>query len=103
VVTVPVGSAVEWNTSLSAADTISDLVRWDENPILHPKSELNPLYNTRGFDAGYLEPGRSYRRAFAWPGTYTYTVAEGTAGRVIVTGEEPYTSIYLPLVVCDSE
>ncbi|HEY88704.1 MAG TPA: hypothetical protein G4N98_03095 [Thermoflexia bacterium] len=54
--------------------------------------------NTNGFDAGFLEPGRVYRRKFAWPGDYAYTDAHGNTGTVIVTGEPPYKYIYLPLV-----
>ena len=96
VITIPVGSAVQWVSSLSASDTITDLIAWGENPILHPKSELDPLLNTNGFDAGFLEPGRVYRRKFAWPGEYAYTDAHGDAGTVVVTGG---AEIYLPLII----
>jgi len=96
VVTVPVGSAVQWVSSLSASDTITNLIAWGENPVLHPKSQLNPLLNPRGFDAGYLEPGRVYRREFAAPGVYSYTVA-GRSGKVVVTGGS--VKIYLPLII----
>jgi uncharacterized repeat protein (TIGR01451 family) len=99
VIAIPVGSAVEWVSMLTATDTITDLIAWSENPILHPKSDLDPLENVQGFDAGYLEPGRVYRRTFAWPGTYAYTDANGNTGTVIVTGEPPYKYIYLPLVL----
>lgn len=96
VVTVPVGSAVEWTAALGVGDTLTDLVTWSENPILRLESALDPLSDTRGFDAGYLEPGRIYRRAFAYAGVYTYTVA-GYSGRVMVISEQH--KIYLPLVM----
>jgi len=96
VVTVPVGSAVQWVSTLRDTDTITDLVRWTENPVLRVLSDLDPLEDTRGFDAGYLEPGRSYRRRFNIPGEYTYTDAAGHTGKVVVTGG---AEIYLPLVL----
>lgn len=96
VITIPVGSAVQWTAALTATNTITDLIAWDENPILHPKSDLDPLLNPRGFDAGYLEPGRVYRRKFALPGVYAYTDAAGHSGQIIVTGG---AEIYLPLVL----
>jgi len=97
VVTVTAGSAVQWVSALRATDTITDLVRWSENPILNPRSTLDPLKDTRGFDAGYLEPGRVYRRQFDWPGEYTYTDATGHTGKVVVTGT--LYDVYLPLVL----
>ncbi len=84
VITIPVGSAVQWVSALRASDTITDLMAWSENPILRPLSDLDPLENTRGFDAGYLEPGRVYRRQFTWQGTYAYTDAAGHSGQVVV-------------------
>ncbi|MBU1661894.1 MAG: DUF11 domain-containing protein, partial [Chloroflexi bacterium] len=95
-ITIPVGNAVEWVSMLTASDTLTDLIQWSENPILHPKSDLDPLENPRGFDAGYLEPGRVYRRQFNAPGTFTYTDANGNAGTVIVTGG---AEIYLPIIM----
>jgi plastocyanin len=95
VITVSAGSAVEWNSALRASDTISNLIAWTENPILHPKSDLNPLEDTRGFDAGFLEPGRTYRRIFSSPGTYAYTDAGGHRGTVVVSNRK----LYLPLVM----
>ena len=71
VITVPVGSTVEWTSALSETNTIDDLITWSENPIFQVLSERGPLQDTRGFDSGYLEPGRVYRRAFAYPGVYT--------------------------------
>ncbi len=96
VITVPVGSVVEWTSALSETNTIDDLIRWSENPIFQVLSERDALQDTRGFDSGYLEPGRVYRRAFAYPGVYTYTVY-GRSGWVIVTDER--SKIYLPLVL----
>ncbi|MBL7063454.1 MAG: hypothetical protein ISS49_04500, partial [Anaerolineae bacterium] len=83
-ITVPVGSAVEWTSALRDGDTITDLMTWSENPILRPLSGLDPLEDTRGFDAGYLEPGRVYRREFARSGVYAYTDAAGHGGVVVV-------------------
>jgi len=94
VVTVTAGSAVEWRSELRATDTISDLISWVANPVLHLKSDLDVLLDTGGWDAGYLEPGRTYRRRFTSAGTYAYTDALGHVGTVVV---EP-TSLYLPLV-----
>ena len=84
VIAVPVGSAVEWVSALRPTDTITDLITWTENPILRPLSDLDPLEDTRGFDAGYLEPGRVYRREFARSGVYAYTDAAGHGGVVVV-------------------
>ncbi len=95
VITVPVGGAVEWVSTIRASDTITDLLNWFENPILRPLSDLDPLRDTRGFDAGYLEPGRVYRRQFRVPGRYAYTDADGHSGVVIVEGP----TIYLPIVL----
>ncbi len=97
VVTVPVGSAVQWVSQVRDTDTITDVVRWMDNPILRVLSTLDPLQDTKGFDAGYLEPGMGYRRQFKWPGEYTYTDAAGHTGKVVVTGETH--DIYLPLVM----
>jgi hypothetical protein len=93
VITVPVGSAVEWRSMLQSTETLTDLIAWTENPILHARSNLDPLLDPLGFDAGYLAPGRVYRRAFADPGVYTYTV-RGQTARVVV--EQP--TLYLPLI-----
>lgn len=95
IITIPVGSAVEWVSTIRASDTITDLLNWFENPILRPLSNLDPLRDTRGFDAGYLEPGRVYRRQFKAPGRYAYTDAGGHTGVVIVEGR----TIYLPVVL----
>ncbi len=96
VVTVPVGSAVQWVSALRDTDTITDLVRWSENPILRPLSTLDPLRDSQGFDAGYLEPGQVYRRRFNIPGVYPYTDSAGHTGEVVVTGG---SKLYLPLVL----
>ncbi len=96
VVTITVGSAVQWVSALTATDTITNLIQWQENPILHPRSALDPLLNPHGFDAGFLEPGRIYQRSFALPGVYAYTNAAGHNGKIIVTGG---TQLYLPLVL----
>jgi plastocyanin len=95
VVTVSVGSAVEWRSELRATDTVSDLITWFENPVLHLESDLDVLLDTDGWDAGYLEPGRTYRRKFIGAGTYTYTDALGHVGTVVV---EP-APLYLPVVM----
>ena len=93
VVTVPVGSAVQWVSQVRETDTITDVVRWTENPILRLRSDLDPLQDAKGFDAGYLEPGRGYRRQFSWPGEYTYTDAAGHTGKVVVTGPAACTAV----------
>jgi uncharacterized repeat protein (TIGR01451 family) len=96
VITMPVGSAIEWTSALSDTNTVDDLIRWSETPIFQVLSERDPLLDTTGFDSGYLEPGRAYRRAFARPGVYTYTVY-GRSGRVVVIGDLP--KLYLPSVL----
>ena len=95
VVTVPIGSAVQWLSRVRDTDTITDVVRWVDNPILRPLSTLDPLQDIYGFDGGYLEPGEGYRRRFPWPGEYTYTDGAGHTGKVVVTGGR----IYLPIVL----
>jgi len=95
VITVPVGSTVEWRSTITATTPLTDYVWFMENPVLRIRSALDPLADTRGFDAGYLEPGRVYRRQFRVPGRYTYTDASGHTGVVIVEGP----TIYLPLVL----
>ncbi len=97
VITVPMGSAVTWVSALTATETITDLMRWSENPLLRPLSDLNPLENTRGWDAGYLEPGGIFQRQFDTPGTYTYSDAAGHMGQVIVIDTRP--TIYLPIIM----
>jgi len=98
-VTIAVGETVAWQATLRATDTITDLIAWSENPLLRPLSALNPLEDTKGFDGGFLEPGRTYRRTFAWPGSYAYTDAHGNSGTINVIGDPPYKYIYLPLVL----
>jgi plastocyanin len=98
-VTIAVDETVAWDATLRTTDTLTDLIAWSENPILQPRSDLDPLMDPRGFDAGFLEPGRTYRRTFAWPGTYDYTDAHGNTGTVVVTGDPPYEYVYLPLVL----
>lgn len=95
--TVPAGSAVAWEVQLRDTDTITDALDWMVNPILHPLSDVDPLLNRAGFDAGYLLPGQFYIRRFDQGGTYTYTDANGHSGTVVVTSVE--RKIYLPVVL----
>ena len=95
VITVPVGSTVEWRSTITDTTPLTDYVRFMENPVLRIRSDVDPLADTRGFDAGYLEPGRVYRRQFQMPGRYPYTDAAGHTGVVVVEGPK----IYLPLVL----
>ncbi|MBN1878252.1 MAG: hypothetical protein JXA33_28795, partial [Anaerolineae bacterium] len=98
VITVPVGSVVAWTSALSNTNTPEEIARWFADPVFRVLSDRDPLLDTTGFDSGYLEPGRVYRRQFHTPGMYTYEVY-GQSGRVIATGESPGTTIYLPLVL----
>jgi hypothetical protein len=93
--TVPIGSSVEWLSTLSAAATVADLERLIANPLLRPLSARNPLGDTLSFDGGLLAPGQVYRRQFTTPGTYAYSDGSGHTGQVVVTGSR----IYLPLIV----
>ena len=95
IVTVPVGSIVEWVSELTGDDILADLVRYGDNPILQPLSHLDPISHTLGWDGGLMEPGRVYRRQFVRPGTYTYSDGAGYTGSVVV---EPH-GVYLPVVV----
>ncbi|HHS96322.1 MAG TPA: DUF11 domain-containing protein, partial [Chloroflexi bacterium] len=95
VITVTSGSAVEWVSTIRETDTLTNVVRWTENPILRPLSALDPLQNPLGFDGGYLEPGETYRRRFREPGVYTYTDAAGHQGTVVVVPHR----VYLPLTL----
>ena len=88
VVTVTAGSAVQWLSRVRDTDTITDVVRWTDNPILRVLSALDPLQDSRGFDAGYLIPGMGYRRQFRWAGEYPYTDAAGHTGKVVVLAPE---------------
>ena len=96
VVTVPVGSAVQWLSQVRDTDTVTDVVRWMDTPILRPLSALDPLQNPLGFDGGYLEPGTGYRRRFNAPGKYVYTDGAGHTGKVVVTGGG---KVYLPIIL----
>ncbi|MBN1317568.1 MAG: hypothetical protein JXA42_18945 [Anaerolineales bacterium] len=94
VVQVGVGDSVEWVSTLPASSTLIDLARYRENPVLHLKSDLDPLTDLLGWDGGMLIPGGIYRRQFNQSGTYTYTDGAGHSGQVIV-----FAHIYLPLVI----
>jgi hypothetical protein len=84
VITIPVGSAVEWRSALAASASLTELAQTINHPPVHIQSELSPLAGTRAFDAGRLEPGRVYRRQFQASGVYSYTDASGHAGQVVV-------------------
>jgi len=95
VITVPVGSTVAWRSTVTATTTLTDYVRFTENPVLRIRSILDPLADTRAFDAGYLEPGRVYRRQFHWPGVYPYTDGAGHSGVIVVQGAAPPLTVDL--------
>jgi hypothetical protein len=95
VITVPVGSYVEWLSTLNATATITDLERLTDNPLLRPLSARSPLTDTLGFDGGMLAPGQVYRRQFTRPGTYVYFDGAGHTAQVVVMNYR----IYLPLVI----
>jgi hypothetical protein len=91
---VPAGSSVAWVSTLRETDDADNLVRWTENPILHPLSALDPISHTLGWDGGMLAPGHVYRRQFLVAGSYAYSDGAGHSGTVVVRGY-----VYLPLVV----
>ncbi|HOT92133.1 MAG TPA: PKD domain-containing protein [Anaerolineae bacterium] len=95
VLTIPVGSTVEWRSEITTTATFSDYVQLTENPTLRVKSARDPLADTRAFDAGYLEPGRVYRRQFKWPGVYPYTDGAGHTGVIVVQGAAPPLTVDL--------
>jgi hypothetical protein len=95
VITVPVGSAVEWVAELNDLMLPAELARLTDNPLLHLLSARNPLADTLGFDGGLLVPGQVYRRQFTKPGTYAYSDGAGHTAQVVVINYR----IYLPLVM----
>jgi plastocyanin len=95
VITVPVGSQVEWLSTLTGGDILRDLLRFSDNPLLRPRSDLDPLTDTRGWDGGMMVPGQSFRRQFTEAGVFSYTDGAGHTATVVVTGRR----IYLPLVL----
>ncbi len=97
IVTVAAGSTVEWYVDLGEGTTITDVVRWSEDPIFRPLSMLDPLENTDAFDGGYLTPNTRYRRTFHSIGTFTYTDGLGHTGVVVVTTNR----LFLPIVMRD--
>jgi hypothetical protein len=94
VITVSVGSAVQWAAEVSSSVPPEELARLTENPALRPLSTLDPLTDTHAWDGGMMAPGRAYQRQFATPGTYSYTDGMGHTGQVIVRAY-----VYLPLVL----
>ena len=92
-ITVPLGSSVEWLSALGSSPTITDLVRYADNPVLRLLSG-NPFTNTLGFDSGALTPGQVYRRQFNRLGTYSYSDGAGHTAQVVVTKAR----VYLPLI-----
>jgi len=95
VITVSVGSAVQWVSELNSLTSPAELVSLIENPVLRLLSGRNPLSDTLGFDGGLMYPGQAYRRQFTRPGTYTYSDGAGHTAQVVVTNYR----IYLPLVL----
>ncbi len=95
VMTVTVGSAVEWTAELSGTLPMEQLMSLIDNPASRPLSVRNPLSDTLGWDGGLLSPGQVYQRSFMWAGTYGYTDGAGHPGQVVVMNHK----VYLPLVV----
>ena len=95
IITVPLGSSVEWLSALGTSPTITDLVRFTDNPVLRILSARNPFTDSLGFDGGALIPGQVYRRQFSQLGTYSYSDGAGHTAQVVVTNAR----IYLPLVL----
>jgi hypothetical protein len=84
VITVPLGSVVEWAAELSGTLPMDQLAHWIEDPALRPLSARNPLSDTHGWDGGRLVPGQVYRRQFTQAGIYDYTDGTGHTGQVVV-------------------
>ncbi len=95
IITVPLGSSVEWLSALGASPTITDLVKFTDNPVVRLLSARNPFTDSLGFDGGALIPGQAYRWQFSQLGTYSYSDGAGHTGQVVVTTAR----IYLPLVL----
>ena len=94
VITVPVGSAVEWVAEIDGTTPPEVRMRLEDNPVLRLLSDLDPISYTVGWDGGMMAPGRVYRRRFTTLGTYTYTDGAGHSGQVVVTK----AMIYLPMI-----
>ncbi len=97
IITVPVGSSVEWLSTLSVGAAITDLMRLTDNPVVRPLSTRDPLTDTLGFDGVMLAPGQVYRRQFSAPGVYVYTDGAGHTGQIVV---QTSGRVYLPVVIC---
>jgi hypothetical protein len=95
VMTVTVGSAVEWTVELSGTLPMEQLLNLIDNPASRPLSVRNPLSDTLGWDGGLLTPGQIYRRSFMRAGTYGYTDGAGHSGQVVVINHK----LYLPLTI----
>ena len=83
-ITVPIGSAVEWTAQLSGTLPIEQLAQAMDDPILRPLSARNTLSDTLGWDGGMMPPGQIYHRQFTRTGTYDYADGAGHTGRIIV-------------------
>ena len=96
VVMVPVGGSVEWRAALGNTASVTELVRFTDNPFLQPRTwgALDPLSSTLGFDSGMLAPGQSHRRRFTQLGTYTYADGAGHTGQIVVAH-----AVYLPAII----
>lgn len=93
VITISVGSTVEWIAEMSGLLPPETLAQWIENPVLRLLSALDPLSNRLGFDSGMFPPGQRYRRQFTQPGVFEYDDGLGHSGRIVVIGK-----VYLPVV-----
>jgi len=95
--TIPLGGTVEWDAPWETMAPPETQLALLENPRLRLLSARNPLSDTLGFDGGMVAPGRSYRRQFTEPGTYTYSDGAGHTGQIVVSSESHW--VYLPLVL----
>lgn len=91
VVTVTVGSAVEWLSELDGLAPPAVLAAQTENPTRQPLSALNPISYTVGWDGGMLPPAHVYRRQMDSPGLYSYSDGLGHQGQVCVALREDVT------------
>jgi hypothetical protein len=84
VITVPLGSVIEWSSELSGTLPMEQLAHWMVDPVLRLLSERDPLSDTLGWDGGRMAPGQVYRRQFIQAGTYHYVDGIGHTGQVVV-------------------
>jgi hypothetical protein len=87
VTTIPLGSSVEWLSTLNEGATAAELRTSNDDPVLQPRTSnpLDPLTSPLGFDGGMLKPGQAYRRQRSTLGEYAYTDGLGHTGTIKVS------------------